>query len=97
MAMTADDFPGVLVQHPSLRAQETNYARYLPEVDTGHDVIEAAIRESAQKVRSGILAKISEVFASEQEIKKPSKNRRLSNGAGEEGRTPDLMLGKHTL
>ena len=31
------------------------------------------------------------------EIKKPPKNRGLKNGAGEEGRTPDLMLGKHTL
>ena len=29
--------------------------------------------------------------------KKPSKHRGLQNGAGEEGRTPDLMLGKHTL
>lgn len=32
-----------------------------------------------------------------QKIKKPPKNRRLKSGAGEEGRTPDLMLGKHTL
>jgi hypothetical protein len=31
------------------------------------------------------------------EIKKPPKNRGLKSGAGEEGRTPDLMLGKHTL
>jgi hypothetical protein len=31
------------------------------------------------------------------EIKKPSKDQGLFNGAGEEGRTPDLMLGKHTL
>jgi hypothetical protein len=31
------------------------------------------------------------------EMKKPLKNQRLQSGAGEEGRTPDLMLGKHTL
>jgi hypothetical protein len=31
------------------------------------------------------------------EMKKPSKHRGLIYGAGEEGRTPDLMLGKHTL
>ena len=31
------------------------------------------------------------------EKKKPPINRGLRNGAGEEGRTPDLMLGKHTL
>jgi hypothetical protein len=29
--------------------------------------------------------------------KKPSISRGLKDGAGEEGRTPDLMLGKHTL
>jgi hypothetical protein len=27
--------------------------------------------------------------------KKPLRVQRLQNGAGEEGRTPDLMLGKH--
>jgi hypothetical protein len=31
------------------------------------------------------------------EIKKPLEHQRLKVGAGEEGRTPDLMLGKHTL
>ena len=30
-------------------------------------------------------------------MKKPSISRGLKSGAGEEGRTPDLMLGKHTL
>ncbi|MCE3242092.1 MAG: hypothetical protein K0Q83_2599 [Deltaproteobacteria bacterium] len=29
--------------------------------------------------------------------KKPSISQGLKDGAGEEGRTPDLMLGKHTL
>jgi hypothetical protein len=28
---------------------------------------------------------------------KPSISQGLKGGAGEEGRTPDLMLGKHTL
>jgi hypothetical protein len=31
------------------------------------------------------------------EKKKPLKGQGLRYGAGEEGRTPDLMLGKHTL
>jgi hypothetical protein len=31
------------------------------------------------------------------EMKKPLDIQRLQDGAGEEGRTPDLMLGKHTL
>ena len=30
-------------------------------------------------------------------MKKPSAIQGLKDGAGEEGRTPDLMLGKHTL
>jgi len=30
------------------------------------------------------------------ETKKPPENRGLKDGAGEEGRTPDLMLGKHS-
>ena len=31
------------------------------------------------------------------EKEKPLTNQGLKDGAGEEGRTPDLMLGKHTL
>lgn len=50
---------------------ETNYARYLPEADTRHQIIEASIKESADKVRSGISEKIAEIFSSEQEKKKP--------------------------
>jgi hypothetical protein len=32
-----------------------------------------------------------------QKRKSPLKKQGLKDGAGEEGRTPDLMLGKHTL
>jgi hypothetical protein len=76
---------------------EANYARYLPEADTRHNAIELMIRESADKVRTGISEKINEIFRSEQGKKKPLTNQGLKDGAGEEGRTPDLMLGKHTL
>ena len=55
------------------------------------------IRESADKVRTGISDKINEIFRSEQKKKKPLVSQGLKDGAGEEGRTPDLMLGKHTL
>ena len=48
-------------------------------------------------MRSGISDKIAEIFSSEQEKKKPLRKQGLKDGAGEEGRTPDLMLGKHTL
>jgi integrase len=81
----------------TIKTLEANYARYLPEVDSRRDIIEAAIKISAEKVRTGISDKIDEIFGRETEKKKPMKNQGLENGAGEEGRTPDLMLGKHTL
>src|SRR5262249_14357796 len=52
---------------------EKSYAKYLPEADTRHQIIEASIRESADKVRTGISEKIAEVFASEQKGKSPRK------------------------
>ena len=81
----------------SIKTLETNYARYLPEVDTRRDAIEAAIRVGADTVRKSISARIAEIFKGEQEMKKPLVSQGLKDGAGEEGRTPDLMLGKHTL
>ena len=48
-------------------------------------------------MRTGISEKINEIFKNEQGKKKPLVSQGLEDGAGEEGRTPDLMLGKHTL
>jgi hypothetical protein len=81
----------------TIKTLEENYAKYIAEADTRRDAIEALIRESADKVRTGISARINEIFGGEQEKKKPQEIRGLKDGAGEEGRTPDLMLGKHTL
>ena len=39
----------------------------------------------------------STALAEDSNNKKPSISQGLKDGAGEEGRTPDLMLGKHTL
>jgi hypothetical protein len=58
------------------------------------DFVENQIEKGATQVKP-----VEDVasFPPPTEIKKPSKDQGLFNGAGEEGRTPDLMLGKHTL
>jgi DNA-binding transcriptional LysR family regulator len=51
-------------------------------------------RERAKGHRKRVLDGFPRYFNA---TKKPSISRGLKDGAGEEGRTPDLMLGKHTL
>jgi hypothetical protein len=58
------------------------------------DFVEQQIEKSATQVKPSEDAAVSPAPS---KMKKPSKNQGLSHGAGEEGRTPDLMLGKHTL
>jgi hypothetical protein len=67
----------------------TEYARYIKETDNDRGRLSNADQKSAT----------SEVDYSPclAEMKKPLDIQRLQDGAGEEGRTPDLMLGKHTL
>jgi integrase len=71
---------------------ETNYARYLPEADTRHQIIEASIKESADKVRTGISGKIAEIFSSEQEKKKPLKTKGLKMERVRRVELPTLCL-----
>jgi integrase len=77
-----------------------HYARYLEEIDPDRNWIEAAIRQSTKSEK---FLKKSEKSGFErrgnltQKMKKPLISQGLKSGAGEEGRTPDLMLGKHTL
>jgi len=73
------------------------YAKYLPDVDDRRDLIEASIVRSQNKVKTQVSAKLAKLFPALTEKKKPLKNQWLKSGAGEECRTPDLMLGKHTL
>ena len=80
----------------SIKTLEANYARYLPEVDTRRDAIEAEIRKSADTVRKAISNRISKIFGRDREKQKPPKNQGLQSGAGEEGRTPDLMYSMNT-
>jgi hypothetical protein len=44
-----------------------------------------------------VVARSIDPACSFSEKKKPRSGPGLQDGAGEEGRTPDLMLGKHTL
>ena len=78
----------------SIKTWEKDYAKYIKEADDNRDFVESEIQKSATSVKP-----VDDVSNSPTppEKKKPPRNRRLKSGAGEEGRTPDLMLGKHTL
>ena len=81
----------------SEKTLRTYYAKYLEEADIRRDLVEASVRESVERVRNQLSERLSGIFPSPPKTKKPSISQGLQSGAGEEGRTPDLMLGKHTL
>jgi len=74
-----------------------HYAKYLEAIDPQRKWIESSIRQSAKSARKRAKSQSDQVGSLPAKMKKPSRYRRLRDGAGEEGRTPDLMLGKHTL
>jgi integrase len=74
-----------------------HYAKYLEGIDPQRKWIESQIRKSEKSARKGEKSQSKQVGDSPRKKKKPSVLRGLKDGAGEEGRTPDLMLGKHTL
>jgi hypothetical protein len=78
----------------TIKTLEADYAKYIEEADTKRQFLEAEIMKSETLAKPSVDAADS---PTPPEIKKPPKNRGLKNGAGEEGRTPDLMLGKHSL
>ncbi len=78
----------------SIKTLENDYARYIEEAGSGRDFVEEQIQKSA----TGVHPPYPATPRDEQPGKEKAPiNRGLKNGAGEEGRTPDLMLGKHTL
>src|SRR5262249_58582667 len=81
----------------SIKTLESHYAKYIPEADTGRDAIEKLITKSETEVKPDTAQGDSTDSPTRQKRKKPLISRGLKDGAGEEGRTPDLMLGKHTL
>ena len=74
-----------------------HYAKYLDDIDPQRQWIEGQIRKSEKSSKKSEKSKSSQVKNQLAKMKKPSISQGLKAGAGEEGRTPDLMLGKHTL
>ena len=80
----------------TIKTLESHYAKYIPDADTGREAVEKLIA-SETEVKPEAPQAGSEDSPTPPEKKKPPRNQGLKSGAGEEGRTPDLMLGKHTL
>jgi hypothetical protein len=81
----------------SIKTLETHYyAKYIPDADNGRELVEEKILKSETEVKplAGMGPLLAPLPAGN---KKPLISQGLKDGAGEEGRTPDLMLGKHTL
>jgi integrase len=78
----------------SIKTLESDYAKYIREADDNRDFVENQIQKSATQVKPSSNTDHSPTLLKR---KKPLISQGLKSGAGEEGRTPDLMLGKHTL
>jgi integrase len=78
----------------SIKTLESDYAKYIRAADDNRDFVENQIQKSETQAKPRSDADVSPTPS---EKKKPPRNQGLKSGAGEEGRTPDLMLGKHTL
>src|SRR5262250_1023709 len=81
----------------SIKTLETHYAKYIPDAETEREMVEKNILEGVTLAKPRVSELAKQLSPTPPQRKKPSTNQGLKNGAGEEGRTPDLMLGKHTL
>jgi integrase len=81
----------------SIKTLEAHYAKYIPDADTGRELVEENIVKSETEVKPLAGMGTDAGSPTPPEAKKPLISQGLKTGAGEEGRTPDLMLGKHTL
>ena len=57
-------------------------------------MVEASIAKSQNKLKTRLRPKPGKLFPAPAKMKKPLIPHGLKSGAREEGRTPDLMLGK---
>ena len=76
------------------------HARYIDRIDPQRDWIEKKIRQSEKREKNVKNRVSSDTFDAESNIpktEKPLVSQGLEFGAGDRGRTDDLMLGKHTL
>jgi integrase len=74
-----------------------HYAKYIQSLDPQRKWIEATIRKSEKSARKSEKSTKRGTQTGEQKMKKPLISQGLESGAGDRGRTDDLMLGKHTL
>ena len=90
----------------SYKMIKEHYQKYVPSAQDWHAVERLLSRERLRQRKNtqpGKPVTFTVTFSGKRknarlkENKKPRKIRGLRTGAGEEGRTPDLMLGKHTL
>jgi len=81
----------------TIRTLEKYYAKYLPQADSGRGLVEETILKSETKVKPEIESKLAVNDDTTAQIGKPLISQGLRSGAGDRGRTDDLMLGKHTL
>jgi len=81
----------------SIRTLEKYYAKYIPEADSGREFVERTILNSATLVQPEAREKLVANANTPPQRKKPLSYQGLKDGAGDRGRTDDLMLGKHTL
>ncbi len=81
----------------TIRTLEKYYAKYLPQADSGRDLVEETILKSETKVKPEAREKLAVNDDTTAQIGKPLISQGLRSGAGDRGRTDDLMLGKHTL
>ncbi len=63
----------------------------------GREIVENSILESETKVKPEMEEKLAVNANTTAQVGKPLISQGLKSGAGDRGRTDDLMLGKHTL
>jgi integrase len=76
----------------SIKTLQKNYAKYLPDVDTRRNMVELAIKESAEQVRNRASEKLAELFNSEQNEKSPRKSKGLKMERVRRVELPTLCL-----
>ncbi len=81
----------------SIRTLEKYYAKYIPEADSGRELVERTILKSETWVKPEAREKLVANATTPLQREKPLSYQGLKDGAGDRGRTDDLMLGKHTL
>ena len=81
----------------SIRTLEKHCVKAIPEADGRREFVERTILNSETWVKPEEKEKLTANASAYPQRKMPMNNQGLKSGAGDGGRTHDLMLGKHTL